>query len=346
MNEDLYITLIYKKISGEINDSEMIELEKWLAESEENRLTAKSVELAWNSSDSKIEIPEVNLDEEFSFIEDRMKEEKHVVNSGEAETISVSLNEKKYRIKNIWWSVAASIAILISAGYFVKQQFYSENSVQWAEVSTENETKMIVLDDKTKISLNRNSTLKYPLKFAKNQRLIKLKGEAFFDVYRDEKRPFAIETIHEKIKVLGTSFNVRAYNNESITSVYVATGAVQFTPKSSENKLILRKGNKGIFHRKKRLLRKIKKTSGNEISWYSRRLKFVDTPLNQVLFQAGKMYNVRFEIMNPKLKSCLFTSTFVNQDIGVFLKTISEVLGVEIVVADDGLYQVKGGNCQ
>ncbi len=346
MTEDFYITLIYKKISGEINDQEKVELDKWLAESEDNQLTYKSVELAWNSTPDDNPVPDVDLDKEFSFLEESLgddiskEEEKNEVEPEEKQIPKRSINTRI-----LWRTIAASVVVIFAIGFLV-QNYFLKPSMQWVEVTTQDNIKSIELSDKTKVKLNRNSSFKYPKEFTGNQRLVRLKGEAFFDVSHNPNHPFVIETKQERIKVLGTSFNVMAYEKKQYASVYVVTGKVQLTTKRGSDKVILEKGNKGILDRKSQQLNKIEQASSNEISWSSRQLKFVDTPFREVIKQAERMYYVDFEITNANLNKCPFTATFINQDIDVFLETISAVLDVEVVKIGDKSYQLNGGNCE
>ncbi len=343
MNEEYHINLIYKKITNEISDGEMDELNKWLNQSEENKITAKSVELAWNNGDSNIETPDVNLDNEFDSLEAKMKDDPAF---SESEKSTVKLNQKpnEKSSRKLWFSLAASIAILLSVGYFFKT--YSNKPQEWITVNASNTTTSVTLPDNTIINLNRNSSLSYPKKFERKQRLVKLKGEAFFKVMHNPKQPFVIETQYEKIEVLGTSFNVKAYDKESKSVVVVTEGKVQFASKDNQQNIILTKGNKGVFNRQSGILQKIADPSVNELAWHSKYLKFTDTPIPEVLSHVQNLYNIKFENLNPQLNNCLFTSTFDNQDLNVFIETISAVLGVDVVQINDTLYQINGGACE
>ncbi len=77
----------------------------------------------------------------------------------------------------------------------------------------------LTLSDGTKVWVNANSELIFPNRFAKNQRNVKLKGEAYFQVTKDIQRPFTVETLGGNVKVLGTSFNISAYDDTPITTL-------------------------------------------------------------------------------------------------------------------------------
>lgn len=85
----------------------------------------------------------------------------------------------------------------------------------------------LVLSDGTRVWLNSESELEYPVLFGKGERVVKLVGEAFFEVTKDVSRPFIVETNDIRTKVLGTSFNIKAYQNEPVIATTLFTGKVE-----------------------------------------------------------------------------------------------------------------------
>lgn len=90
----------------------------------------------------------------------------------------------------------------------------------------------IVLSDGTKVHLNAESQLTYPICFSDKERIVQVEGEAYFDVAPDKAHPFIVQTPHTSIRVTGTSFNVRAYADEEVESTTLISGAIEI---SSEN---------------------------------------------------------------------------------------------------------------
>ena len=100
--------------------------------------------------------------------------------------------------------------------------------------------------DGSDITINKSSTLTYPEKFDQAERRVKLEGEAFFEIERDEAHPFIIELPHENyVRVLGTSFNINTTDDNATTTVYVETGKVEFG--TIVDTLILLPGEKAIM---------------------------------------------------------------------------------------------------
>ena len=85
----------------------------------------------------------------------------------------------------------------------------------------------LVLSDGTRVWLNSESELEYPVLFGKGKRVVKLTGEAFFEVTKDASRPFIVETNDIRTRVLGTSFNIKAYQNEPAIATTLFTGKVE-----------------------------------------------------------------------------------------------------------------------
>ena len=87
----------------------------------------------------------------------------------------------------------------------------------------------IVLSDGTKVHLNAESQLTYPICFSSKERIVQVEGEAYFDVAPDKEHPFVVKTSHTSIQVTGTSFNVRAYADEEIESTTLISGGVKIS---------------------------------------------------------------------------------------------------------------------
>ena len=111
------------------------------------------------------------------------------------------------------------------------------------------------------VTLNSNSKLEFPAKFASDKREVTITGEAFFEVKPNPEKPFVINAGGAQVKVLGTSFNVSAYPKTDAVEVIVKTGKVQVTQKTEQleaetNEVILTPGEKGTFYAGSRILEK------------------------------------------------------------------------------------------
>src|SRR5690606_36556914 len=115
------------------------------------------------------------------------------------------------------------------------------------------------LSDGTLITLNENSSIVYQEEFTSNERHVALTGEAFFEVARDEEKPFIVDLPSETyVKVLGTSFNIKAFDGDSLVTVFVKTGRVEFG--SEANNIILTPGEKGVYNKQSGQIERITKS--------------------------------------------------------------------------------------
>lgn len=148
------------------------------------------------------------------------------------ETTEDSLPTSRRRWRAI--AAAASLVLLLGAAAMMYLRTTTSTAVVWSTVQTRPGSKTrITLPDGTLVMLNAGSTLSYPSNFAKSGREVKLTGEGYFDVTKMANYPFVIHTNTVDIKVLGTTFNVRAYADEPHTETALISGAVEVTVKDA-----------------------------------------------------------------------------------------------------------------
>lgn len=136
-------------------------------------------------------------------------------------------------------AIAASLLIASSFGiYFLNQKPAAQEYLSYH--NNYGKTATITLEDGSKISLNSNSTLKYPQHFASDKREVKLEGEGFFEISKDKDRPFTVKTNKLTTTVLGTKFNVSAYRNSAEALVALVEGSVTVELNDKSQKLTLK----------------------------------------------------------------------------------------------------------
>src|SRR5690606_36229691 len=97
----------------------------------------------------------------------------------------------------------------------------------------------VSLPDGTKVWLNADSKLYYPRAFSGNTRTVQMEGEAYFEVAKDEQKPFIVQTNRQKVEVLGTHFNVNAYSEEPISAVSLLEGKVKVSLANQAERTLL-----------------------------------------------------------------------------------------------------------
>ena len=200
------------------------------------------------------------------------------------------------------------------------------------------------LPDGSMVSLNSDTHLQYPEQFGEQTREVTIEGEAFFEVTPNPQKPFIIRAGKAQIKVLGTSFNVRAYSDAKLMEVIVKTGKVQVLNTQTEteqpNELILTPGEKGtLVHQSNALLKSINENP-NYIAWKTHDLVFRATSLDEVITDLENVYKVTIRLQNPELGKQLLTAHFNNYSLEFILEVIETTFGMETLKVD-GQYILK-----
>lgn len=161
--------------------------------------------------------------------------------------------------------------------------------------TSSNDIRLLKLPDGSRIWVNEKTEVTYPEQFAHNQRIVHLKGEAFFDIARDTTRPFMIESGGFTTTVLGTSFNIKAYQN-AVPKVSVISGKVRVTTANTEkevphDKIELIPGEATVYQQAS-----FKKTifQHREIDWKEVLMDIDNKSLNQVTRRLSGLYKVTF----------------------------------------------------
>ncbi|SMC87446.1 FecR family protein [Pedobacter africanus] len=174
----------------------------------------------------------------------------------------------------------------------------ANNSNQLNTLSTSNgETYRIRLPDKSEVWLNAASTIRYPVSFAKHPiRKIELTGEAYFEIARDKKHPFIVESKEQRIEVLGTHFNVNTYTNENNVKTTLIEGSVKVQVLNSTRKtlggeqVILKPGEQSILAADELNVRQADVEEA--IAWKMGFFKFRDENIQSIMRKVSRWYNV------------------------------------------------------
>lgn len=189
----------------------------------------------------------------------------------------------------------AILAVVVSIGIGAKLYLDSPEAARngyttLSEVRVDHgEHKQVTLPDGTVVTLNAGTSLRYPTEFASGIRLVEMDGEAFFEVRKDESKPFVVRTQQADIKVLGTSFNVKAYPEDELMAVSVRTGKVEVDMPESimrllpDEQLVVNHMN-GEIYKKNEDTRKV-------TSWLQGGLYFNRTSIRGVAHDLERMYD-------------------------------------------------------
>lgn len=152
--------------------------------------------------------------------------------------------------------------------------------------------KKITLSDDTQVWLNAETRLEYPESFeGQERRVVRLKGEAYFEVAKDAEHPFIVETDLLETQVLGTSFNVRAYSPED-AHVTLMEGSVKVRNADHKNEVLIKSGeNATLQHNGKLFVKQVEEATTYQ-SWTEGQFYFDNTELVEIMRELGRWYNI------------------------------------------------------
>lgn len=230
-------------------------------------------------------------------------------------------------------AVAAIIIVGAVSAYLVWENI-DNSRIQMVQNDTSQTTSEILLSDGTKIWLNKGATLKYPKKFSGNKRNVEFEGEGYFEVAKDQKRPFRIETENSYIQVLGTSFNVKTDTKE--TTVNVTTGKVKVGTADGQKSEIVTPGMTAQVIAGEVALTKT--GSPNYNAWKTGLFVFSNSTIEQVVADLNTYYAKRIIIESSGTFDCSFSSSFQQASLDEILKILE--LTCSVTIEDKGEYYV------
>jgi transmembrane sensor len=245
-------------------------------------------------------------------------------------------NEESVNSRNLGWYLMRVAAIfLIGFLLYSLYEFTGSNQPKFDRIASADTKKEVYLPDGSKVWLNNNSSLEYVREFEGETRYLKLDGEAYFEVKSKPDKPFIIETEFSRIRVLGTSFNYRAYSNQNENFVIVNSGKVEFSDKSQKQSLILVKGEEGKFNFEENSMKKSLNNEQNYLAWQTGVLVFEDGTFEEIISDISDFYSQKFVFNNSKIKSLRLTVTFDNEKLENVLNILERTIDVTFLKSSD-----------
>ncbi|WP_020528899.1 FecR family protein [Flexithrix dorotheae] len=264
----------------------------------------------------------------------------------EAQKITASSINNKNRFINSWkvaYRMAASF-ILIGGFAYLYWNYSNENTgtEETAPVISMEERIIppgkkgsFTLSDGSFIHMNADSRLSFPQQFKGENREVSMTGEAYFDIERDENRPFIINTNHIKIKVLGTSFNVKAYNGEDEVSVTVESGRVlvsEIAENPQQYELTVKQ--KIIYNTTTNTFRVITDDALADLDWRKGILKFNQTSFKEIEKTLERWYGVEFIVEDPSIYQKKVRGVHHNESLKAVLESLEFAFGIKYEIKD------------
>ena len=193
----------------------------------------------------------------------------------------------------------------------------------------------LVLSDGTKVFLNADSELKYPVEFSDGKRIVDLKGEAYFEVHKDSLRPFVVRMNGSEVTVLGTSFNVNTYGDDGQIYTTLVNGSVRVSSVKNGQAEVLKPGMQSVMDVQSGQLTVREVDVEPYVAWREGRFVFRAMTLDLIMRQLQRWYDFEVFYQNPELKDYEFRGV-IKRDMD-----LDKVLSV-IKVTTNVDFEVKG----
>ncbi|WP_099465505.1 MULTISPECIES: FecR family protein [Parabacteroides] len=257
---------------------------------------------------------EASTENHHEYLKERMVWNAILVNYKSTESQPVSFNRK--RSFNLWKfaGIAASVALLITLSWTLLNMPSEDTEGLQAVLVPAGQRVQLILEDGTKVWLNSNSSFTYPTSFGSKSREVELNGEGFFEVTKDTRKPFIVKTKKYDIKVLGTTFNVYAYDHEANTfEAALLNGSIDVSSKANEKNHIILK-TKGKVSEVDGLLRKQAIDNLDRFRWKDGQIYLDDVPFETLMEKFSLYYDVHIKIENTKVLNYHCTGKFRQSD--------------------------------
>lgn len=316
--------LIVRFLQREIHEEEIRELDAWIHESEENRSRFFDMKGIFDSR------------KQSEFREDQM-----IADSWERMLVKLRkhslIPEEPAHYGNVFWlscvRYAAIVVVAIGIGFGIGEltgQRIMGGETEYNEIYVEKggPANTVLLSDGSKIRLNASTRFKYPTQFNGDKREVYLEGEAFFEVARNESKPFVVKLKNQSITVLGTTFNVQAYDEERYSITTLLSGSIFLESFNSQGK-----GMSSLTLKPNQQARSDNRTGSIFLSeaeasisnaWVEGKYRFKDEVLSSIVRRLENYYGVNIRLAHDTLQNIRYTGTFsLDQNIQEVLEVIN-----------------------
>lgn len=242
-------------------------------------------------------------------------------------------------VLNVFARIAAILFVpllITSALFFYKLRTQSDTG-QFSIQKISNPSGIrseIVLPDGSNVWLNAESTITYKVPFGMKERNVKLIGEAFFEVKKDEQKPFQVESGKVRLTVLGTRFNYKAFPEEKAIEVVLAEGKVKLNSTDSKagKEIILKPGERAMVNKMTNETHISGVDIEKYIGWHDGKLIFDECPLPEAALRLERWFGVEVEITDPTILDYQISTTFEKESLHQILSMLELASPIEIKV--------------
>ena len=227
--------------------------------------------------------------------------------------------QKKKRI--LQWAAMLILPIITALSVYYFTQNIRSNFHPVTITAQKGEKAEAVLPDGTKVWINSESSIRYDNSFNQKKRVVYLEGEAYFEVATNKKSPFVVQTQSIAVQAIGTSFNIRSYDEDSFIYAVLLEGQVKVT--TEEQKQILNVNQRAIFDKSTKKLTVDYVEAANYVEWKKGNIHFNNQTFSQIAQTLSRIYNVEIEFASEELSLIRFSGTLGSSGIKNALDILS-----------------------
>ena len=333
MNQE-YFTIIIRQLEGSIRPEEDKKLQQWLNLDPENRLFFEQIKQHWEgNSHLQEDFEEQPAWERLSNQLDLHRDQEKII-----------LPKPAFKLNWQWSGIAAVFAGFLMVSSLMYWWFFMNSTLTYS--TNPGQITTIWLPDSSLVTLFENSELAYHK--SSGQREVTLKGEAFFDVKKQNGTPFLVKTSHFNIRVLGTSFNVKSYQQDEKTETTLIEGRVEISSKDETGKVsekqILQPQQKAIYSKKTQQMEVIIENEGQLNQLAEGSLVFSNERLGKVLEVMSREHKITINTENSRLNRCTITADFSHQSLEVAMQLLCELIEASYRNVDGEIF-ISGEGC-
>lgn len=318
INEDILI----RYIDGMLTEEEAVEVKNWRAASLENEKLLEQVYFTAQVASRLKVMRTVNPDEALSRFKSRIHKK-----------------EKRLALRQVLGVIQRAAAVLfipvflLSAYLFIQQ---GQGNVRTLAVRTNpGVVSAFDLPDGSKVWLNANSELRYPSDFNADTRTVELTGQGYFEVTKNAHKPFIVKADKDySVEVLGTSFNVSAYKDESMIETTLVEGSVKLNVVSGGKRMtqMLRPNEKAEYQKGAGKIKVFDVNTEYDTAWKNGEIIFRNHPMDKVLKTQERHYHVVFEVKDNEILKSIITARFKDEQLPQVLEYLKLASGIQYAI--------------
>ena len=319
--------IINKYLTGQCTEEELVEVNTWMKESEENARQLFRME----------EIYHLGKFNQYADGQRMARAEKQLYRK---------LDEEKGKQNKIlrmhrWMRYAAAIAVILVIGGGAGYWFYQSGTDQQMMVAVANEgiVKEVVLPDGTKVWLNNSAILKYPCEFSEKERNVHLEGEAYFEVTKNRHKPFTIQSDAMRVRVLGTRFNFKCDKRCRIAEATLIEGEIEVKGNKEEGQIILAPGQRAELNKNNGRLTVKQVDAKMDAVWHDNLIPFQKADIFTITKALERFYDVKI-ILSPDIQSNKTYSGVLKRksDIESVLKSLQNSIPIDYKIVGSNIF--------